>query len=74
MREDVVRALGLLPKGKRRVSTANGEVWCREVLFRIGFIVGDYESSGFDPEPLLPHVLDKHVSGYELQGALLTQR
>lgn len=67
IRADLVEALALQPKGQRRIVTANGMIWAAEVLFRIGFLAGDYDQPGFDAEAQQPYVLEKHVTGFELQ-------
>ncbi len=67
VRADIVEALGLPPKGQRRVGTANGMIWATELPFRIGFVTGDHRIAPFDPETQQPYVLDRHVSGFELQ-------
>lgn len=68
VREDVANALGLRPKGQRRILTANGVIFCPEVMFRIGFVAGDYNEPGFDAEIHAPYVLEKHVAGYQMMG------
>lgn len=66
IRSDLARALGLRPKGQRRVFTANGDMIAPEYLFRVGFVCGDYTDPNFDPAAQQPYVLEKEVLGFGL--------
>lgn len=68
IRSDLASSLGLLPRGQRRVHTANGLLMASEYLFRVGFVCGDYDDPLFDPDRALPFVLEEPVLGFELQS------
>ena len=68
IRRDLADRLGLMPKGNRRVLTANGFLMADEFVFRVGFVIGDYRDPGFDPGRELPFVLDREILGFELQA------
>ncbi|WP_218018068.1 aspartyl protease family protein [Sphingomonas azotifigens] len=66
IRVDVAEALGLRPKGQRRVMTASETVFSSEYLMRIGFVCGDYTDPAFVADQQLPFVLEEPVLGFEL--------
>ena len=37
------------------------------IFLRVGFIIGDYRSSGFDADSVHPYVLEADIVGFELQ-------
>ena len=67
IRRDLAERLGLRAKGQRRVHTANGVIFAAEFLCRIGFICGDLDAWADGAEHLQPHVLERHILGFELQ-------
>jgi Aspartyl protease len=66
IRGDIADRLGLVAQGQRRVETANGPIWAREYVVRIGLIPGDYCGANFDPDAVLPFVFERHFVVFEL--------
>lgn len=68
IRADLADRLGLLPRGQRRVLTANGLLMASEYLFRIGFICGNHEDHDFDADRTLPYMLEEQILGFRLEA------
>jgi hypothetical protein len=66
LRQDVIDRLKLRKKGRRRVSTANGDVIANEHLIRIGFYPGSFESHPFELAGILPFVLERQSLAHSL--------
>lgn len=66
----LVEQLGVLPRGRRRLGTANGEIVSNEYLIRVGFVCGDYRDPAFDTRTALPFVLDREIRAFELQPSV----
>jgi Aspartyl protease len=67
IRGDVADRLALTPQGQRRVETANGPIWAREYILRLGLVPGNYRDPAFDPNAVLPYVFERHFVAFELQ-------
>lgn len=67
IRADMAATLGLIPRGQRRVLTANGMLMASEYLFRVGFVCGNYDDPTFDADRAMPYVLQDEILGFELQ-------